>query len=171
MQIGDARLPARFWAMVEVSGACWNWTGTCASGPQIRWGKKVRAAHHVAWEALHARPKPPGLDGRRGCGNPKCVRPTHVVWAPADSPTRPGLKTECPNGHGPYSEETAFLAIGRLKPDGTRRKSAWKCKTCHRAHVARYLAGLSPRKLAARLKQRRGYFRARYAAMRASPSP
>lgn len=167
VKLGDKRLPPRLWAKIKVEGECWSWTGAVGGGvPHIKWGTKATRFHiafvpKLLWETERGCPAPEGMHGRRKCGNGHCVRPLHVSWEPATGPRTP-LPTECPNGHGVYTNESAYWNLGVLKPDGTRYKSRWTCKTCHRVNVDRYMSKIeaSPRKRAARMKQRREYFRA-----------
>lgn len=73
-------LAARFWAKVDKSGDCWEWTG--ARHPQgyglIKTMTGMSRAHRVSVE-LNAGPIPDGLMVRHKCDNPGCVNPDHLV--------------------------------------------------------------------------------------------
>lgn len=78
--VGDSA--ARFWAKVDKSGECWNWTGSRNDQGygQFRLDGKGRKAHTVAleWELGYLRP--PHLDTCHKCDNPSCVRPSHLYF-------------------------------------------------------------------------------------------
>lgn len=69
----------RFWAKVDKSGECWEWTGTrqySGYGVLRIHGKSIRA-HRFAWE-LENGPIPPGMVVMHICDNPRCVRHSHL---------------------------------------------------------------------------------------------
>lgn len=77
---GRAGLEARFWAKVEKTDGCWNWTAS-RSGP-MRYGRMVvdghtEAAHRIAWTLANG-PIPDGLRVLHECDNPACVRVEHL---------------------------------------------------------------------------------------------
>lgn len=74
---------ARFWAKVDKSGDCWNWTGGKRSG---RGGKKygciylidtVVCAHRVSYALAHGE-CPENLQIDHKCRNTLCVNPDHL---------------------------------------------------------------------------------------------
>lgn len=73
-------LPKRFWAKVNKTASCWEWTG--ARSPQgyglIRTKTGQSKAHRVAFE-LTKGCIPPGLMVRHQCDNPGCVNPAHLA--------------------------------------------------------------------------------------------
>ena len=76
--------PAAFWARVDKSGDCWEWSG--ARNEQrggygmlnLRRGnrKSPLGAHRIAWELTYGQ-IPVGLFVCHHCDNPPCVRPEH----------------------------------------------------------------------------------------------
>jgi HNH endonuclease len=62
---------------------CWPWLGTRSKGyGMIMIGGKSgrqRLAHRVVWELHAGQPVPAGMLVRHLCGNPWCVRPTHLA--------------------------------------------------------------------------------------------
>ena len=74
-------LADRFWANVNKSDGCWNWTACTQLGYGTIYacGHKSKRlwAHRVSWE-LHHGPVPDGLFVLHHCDNPSCVRPDHL---------------------------------------------------------------------------------------------
>ncbi len=73
-------LADRFWAKVEKTGSCWNWSGAkvARDGRGQLWAHgRLDVAPRVSWE-LHNGPIPEGLWVLHTCDNPACVRPAHL---------------------------------------------------------------------------------------------
>lgn len=70
---------ARFWSHVDKAGDCWPWTKSLRkSGYGQCWdGRRVRAAHRVAWELTFG-PIPAGAHVCHRCDNPLCCKPAHL---------------------------------------------------------------------------------------------
>jgi hypothetical protein len=69
----------RFWAKVEKTSTCWNWTGGTVKGG-YGWfhdGDKNVQAHRYSWERKKG-PIPNGLWVLHKCDNTRCVRPGHL---------------------------------------------------------------------------------------------
>jgi hypothetical protein len=75
----------RFWAKVEKTNDCWNWTGGRSFAVDVRARRdpghtsprqKVVYPHRFAYEELVG-PLTRASWLRRQCGNPACVRPDH----------------------------------------------------------------------------------------------
>jgi hypothetical protein len=108
----------RFWAKVDASGVCWEWTGWKTQHgygnfpPSHRSQKQTRRlAHAWAWEYLIG-PIPDGMQLDHRCGNTSCVNPDHLEVVTQQENIRRShnpmamnaRKTHCPKGH-PYDEE------------------------------------------------------------------
>jgi hypothetical protein len=77
-------LAERFWAKVEKTESCWNWTGYTNYGYGYLWvgkdanGKRINGrAHRVAYELVKG-PIPKGLVIDHLCKNRCCVNPDHL---------------------------------------------------------------------------------------------
>jgi hypothetical protein len=81
IDLGDGRLPPRFWAKVDTERAvgCWTWTGsrTARGFGRFEVSGKSRLAHRVAYIAFIADPGD-GNELIHDCGNRVCVNPEHV---------------------------------------------------------------------------------------------
>ena len=68
----------RFWAKVEKTETCWNWTGSKPRGYGHFWnGVKAIKAHRYSYELIHG-PIAPGLILDHQCHNTVCVNPSHL---------------------------------------------------------------------------------------------
>lgn len=70
----------RFWAKVDKSGECWEWTGLryqTGYGRTCFHGKGNSYAHRVAYELTNG-PIPAGMCVMHTCDNPPCTRPDHL---------------------------------------------------------------------------------------------
>ena len=68
----------RFWASVDKSDGCWEWTGAAVRGyGQIGFGGKVEYTHRVSW-VIHNGRISDNMDILHSCDNPGCVNPAHL---------------------------------------------------------------------------------------------
>jgi hypothetical protein len=128
----------RFWAKVDKSGDCWEWTagknqygyGTFGAD-NVRW-----LAHRWAYTHLVA-PIPEGMQVDHLCRNRACVNPAHMELVTSGENTRRGLagqhvrewaeqRTHCPHGHA-YDE-----ANTRWVNEGPKNKPRRQCRECDR---------------------------------------
>jgi hypothetical protein len=112
----------RFWAKVDATGICWEWTACRDSKGygRFRDGTLV-GAHRWSWEHLVG-PIPEGLVIDHLCRNPPCVNPDHLEPVTHRENVIRGLVphvsgewkrriTHCPQGH-PYDEANTRHSAG-----------------------------------------------------------
>jgi len=74
----------RFWSKVEFTDECWIWRAAIRETDGIGvFGidGHVFYAHRIAYVVSRGQ-LPPGMDVRRTCRNPACVRPLHLILVP-----------------------------------------------------------------------------------------
>jgi hypothetical protein len=121
----------RFWAKVEKTETCWNWTGYknrqgyghIAREPGSA-GSKL--SHRVSYEMANG-PIPEGMDIDHICHNKSCVNPAHLRVA-----TR---KENMENRPGPTRSSTS----GVLGVTWDKAANAWLAQTMH--HCKNYFVG------------------------------
>ncbi len=76
---------ARFWSYVDKSGECWMWRGELNEWGCGRFAVdgRRRGAHRVSWRLAFG-PVPDDVAVYHRCGNNACVRPDHLMLAPAN---------------------------------------------------------------------------------------
>ena len=70
----------RFWAKVDATGDCWNWTAARQPNGYGVFGigkTHTRVAHRLSWELLVG-PIPDGLEIDHLCRNRACCNPDHL---------------------------------------------------------------------------------------------
>ena len=111
-----------FWAKIDKSGDCWEWTGyrDRLGYGRLRVDGSLMLAHRVAWELEHGYISE-GLNVCHHCDNPPCVRPNHLFLGTQRDNIKDSVhkgrhacatKTHCPQGHA-YDEENTRVFEGR----------------------------------------------------------
>jgi len=115
----------RFWDKADRSdgAGCWRWTGPTAPDGHARYGRHGRAevAAHVAYTLAHGA-VPAGQTVRQRCGDPRCVRPDHLLLIPAVDgvPTRPA---NAPVPHSRLTWATVATIRARYAAGGVRQQA------------------------------------------------
>ena len=103
----------RFWAKVDKTGGCWNWTAhkTETGYGKVRVNGVIKSAHRHAWELLRG-PIPDGMEIDHLCHNRSCVNSDHLRVC--------DHSTNGANRSGPPSDNTSgYRGVSWHK--GTRR--------------------------------------------------
>ena len=138
----DARiaptLEQRFWAKVEKTDTCWNWTGAISSVGygRLSVNEYPRYAHRISYE-MHVGPIPAGMQVDHLCRNRACVNPAHLeVVSQRENiirGTSPAAKAAhrrtCLRGHL-LTAETTYIT----------RQGARVCRKCRREWGSAYRA-------------------------------
>lgn len=117
----------RFWAKVDKTDGCWNWTGSGNVYGTFRFDGESGPAHRFAYERLIG-PIPDGLHIDHLCNNQRCVNPAHLEPVTRSENERRKYGDRCKRGHE-FTPENTYIRPGR----GTR-----SCKTCQRYRDDKY---------------------------------
>lgn len=130
-----------FWAKVEKSEGCWNWTASTDEGYGVfHDNRRKLSAHRWSW-LHHGGVIPDGFQLDHLCRNRRCVRPSHLeAVLPRDNTHRSPVavaavnarKTVCSRGH-PLSGDNLYEYPGRKKRDC---RSCWQMRAeAHGKHA------------------------------------
>jgi hypothetical protein len=128
----------RFWANVDASGVCWEWTGALHPSGYGYFSAKRRKshrAHRYAW-ALLVGEIPQAMTIDHVCRNKRCVNPDHFELVTAEENTRRSgsasainaRKTKCKRGHE-FTPENTYVQYNK-------GKAGRLCRTCVRTYQA-----------------------------------
>jgi hypothetical protein len=133
--MSDSKTEARFWAKVNVTPDCWEWTAAL-NVKEDGYGSfggngQIVLAHRFSYVLLVG-PIPEGLTLDHLCRNRRCVNPDHLepvtlrenILRGEGLTAKNARKTHCPSGH-PYSGENLYVS-----PKGDRR-----CRSCRRERI------------------------------------
>lgn len=130
--------PESFWARVDQSGECWNWTGnTNGRYGRVEWKGRTVGTHRLAYELTIGTTIPDGQFVLHSCDNPLCCNPDHLRLGDHAENMRDRTErrrtfgqtaTHCKHGHEFDEENTYITTIGGRA-----------CRACRReAERARY---------------------------------
>ena len=142
VDIGDPRLPERFWRKVRVNDetGCWEWISPLRSdgygvfGLKIGGVQRTLRAHRLTYEAVNG-PIPEGLECDHLCRVRRCCNPVHIEAVTRKvnlnrgdvaetQRRRHAAVTHCPQGHE-YTPSNTLL----WQKDGVLSR---RCRTCER---------------------------------------
>jgi hypothetical protein len=118
----------RFWAKVEKTEGCWNWTAVKRGGYGLfRFRDTKISAHRLTYELIKGA-IPDGLVIDHLCRNRACVNPDHLeavtnktnILRGAGLCAANAVKDACPKGH-PYTPANTYTRVGSRA-----------CRECHR---------------------------------------
>lgn len=84
-----------FWEHVDKTSKCWEWTGQTLRGEPVVFGHRNMTAKRFAYLDLYP-DKPARVRIKMNCGNPMCVRPSHMAvgkWAKTGPREKPLVPT------------------------------------------------------------------------------
>jgi hypothetical protein len=123
---GDAQ--QRFWAKVDKTATCWNWTGavgTSGYGNYYVDGKYV-AAHRFSFESSRGVPIPDDTPIDHRCHNKICVRPDHLRIATPSQNNQNYQPSSTRNGSG-------IRGVDWYAP-----RAMWRARVQHNGEVVYY---------------------------------
>lgn len=127
----DEKFLAYFWARVEKTDGCWNWTKCCwkikgkdtygcVSLPAYCAPRRLFQAHRISWIITNGRLQDKGMFVCHSCDNMRCVRPDHLhLGSPADN-----LREAAERNRMPKGEENGNVVLTAEKVREIRRRAA-----------------------------------------------
>jgi hypothetical protein len=108
-----------FWAKVDKTDTCWNWTGyrDRRNYGQVRINSKGLYAHRASWQFANG-PVPDGKLIDHMCHNPSCVRPDH-------------LRVVNDKENNENRRQTSNSSSGFRGVYWNKRRGDWEAKVCH----------------------------------------
>ncbi|MBN3757204.1 HNH endonuclease [Paraburkholderia sp. Tr-20389] len=95
----------RFWAKVDKSGDCWEWTASRRNGyGQMGLDGRVEYAHRISYQMVNGA-IPPGLVVRHSCDNRGCVNPAHLEIGTLEENNQDAIDR---NRHAPASKTAHY---------------------------------------------------------------
>ncbi len=116
----------KFWANVDKSGECWEWTGGRTGTGYGVFGRPQVKAHRYVWSIEYG-PIPHGMFVCHQCDNPPCVRPDHLfLGTPSDNMQDMVAKGRARGGHAQIGEQNGRAKI--TSAIATAIRSEWKAR-------------------------------------------
>lgn len=131
----------RFWEKVDMSGACWIWTGARQNfgyGVFGVGGKQIYA-HRFSLEMAQGRPIPKGLQVDHSCHVPACVNPDHLkaVTVSENQENRAGASSRSTTGvRGVFKQGNRYFVAVRSKGVQYRGGTFGDIESAERAAIA-----------------------------------
>ena len=118
MELTERQL-ANFWAKIDKTETCWNWTAGTSHGYGVfHVGRKARPAHRVSYQ-IHVGAIQEGRQLDHICHNRPCVNPAHLRPVTA--------KQNCENAGG--AQRNSKSGVRGVTWDNSRLK--WRASICH----------------------------------------
>ena len=132
MQLGDTRLPQRFWDKVQVDeSGCWEWTACrLPNGYGQFWHSgRLSLAHRVSYQCLVG-PIPDGLELDHLCRTRGCVNPSHLEAVTRNENILRGMMSTHARG-----AELCRKGLHRITPENVyvRPSGVRQCLPCMKA--------------------------------------
>lgn len=136
-------------AIVEEPAGCWLWEG---SNDREGYGRilvkgTVVLAHNLTWELYHG-DIPAGQSVRHHCGNPPCVRPSHLfLGAPAERRAKRGFRPGKDHPRAKLTEADIEALRRRYTEGGVTYKSLGVAYGVNRVTVGKIVRGQAWKRL------------------------
>lgn len=115
-----------FWARVDATGICWEWTRALTPKGYARttYGHKNWLIHRLVWTLLVG-DIPEGMTLDHLCRNRRCCNPDHMEVVTAEENKRRGHSPNAINARKTHCKEGHLLDESSIESDGNRR-----CRQC-----------------------------------------